>query len=121
MDKDLKEMQGLVGSWSKQNFGDQVSKANGMTLGSLAPLLGVVEEVGELCHATLKHHQGIRGFDDPAKYEEAVIDAAADIMVYLCDYAEREGFSLHDALNTVWDRIVSKRNWAASPQSGAAV
>lgn len=50
------------------------------------PILGVAEELGELCHGVLKHHQGIRGFDNVDKYHAHCKDALGDIMVYLSHY-----------------------------------
>lgn len=80
----LRQLQGHVGQWARHNFGDNVSKLtghvlHGHALGSLAPLLGIVEEVGEMCHA-----------DNDAELRDAV----GDVAIYLCDYAEREGFPL---------------------------
>ena len=108
----LNEIQNEISRWSEKNFGSQESKAYpNLVLGSLAPLLGVVEEVGELCHATLKYHQGIRGYDNLEYYRNERDDAVGDIMVYLCDYASREGIDLQQILNDVWQQEVSKRNW----------
>lgn len=71
-----------VFSWSLTNFKDQTSKATGVTLGSLAPLLGIGEEIGELLTAHQRNN-----------YEEEQ-DALGDIMVYLCDYASREDYQI---------------------------
>jgi len=117
-EKSLALIQSEVAKWSRVNFGDQVSKATDQVLGSLSPLLGLVEEVGELSHVTLKHHQGIRGYDDEQKYQEERDDAVGDILIYLCDYASREGISLQDALNKTWQKIVKKRNWVDNPETG---
>ena len=48
-----------------------------------APDYGVVEEVGELTHAVLKHLQNIRGFGDVNFFREKAKDAIGDAMVYL--------------------------------------
>lgn len=103
----LRKLQADVGEWSRHNFGEQDSKTVSTTyypdfltklahdvgkplteqvtiplrLGSLAPLLGIGEELGEL---------------DDASGSEAVDDAVADTLIYLCDYAEREGVQLAD-------------------------
>jgi len=77
--KTLGQIQQEVGDWSVKNFGLQTSKANGIALGSLAPLLGIVEEIGELYDAVM----------DADKE-----DALADTGVYLCDFACREGAHL---------------------------
>lgn len=111
----LREIQQEIGEWSRRNFGDQVSKSTGQVLGSLSPLLGVQEELGELCHVVLKRHQGIRGYDDDAKYQAERDDAMADIMVYLCDYASREGVDLEAVLTMTWNKVKS-RDWTKRPQ-----
>ena len=85
----FKELQGAIGEWSRENFGDQTSKTETrfipfpLVLGSLAPLLGIVEEAGEL--------------KDACSRAEA-LDAIADIGIYLCDYAQREGFVLPNCI-----------------------
>lgn len=111
----LREIQREIGEWSRRNFGDQVSKSTGQTLGSLAPLLGVPEELGELCHVVLKRHQGIRGYDDDAKYQAERDDALADILVYLCDFACRESVDLESVLTMTWNKVKS-RDWTKRPQ-----
>ena len=114
--KNLEEIQYEVSDWSQRNFGNQCSKAKpNLCLDSIAPLLGIVEEVGELAHVTLKYHQGIRGFD-PLKYSLDRNDSVADILIYLCDYASREGINLQNVLNDTWEKIVSKRDWKENPE-----
>lgn len=49
---DLTEFQNEVKAWTDKNFPDDHPHQ---------PLLGIAEEVGELCHAHLKMEQGIRG------------------------------------------------------------
>ena len=97
----MAELQKVVGEWSQANFGDQESKSSQVraviktarkdgkiaspndfdmldirvALGSLAPMLGICEEVGELWSTD---------DDDEQK------DGCGDIMVYLCDYSCRE-------------------------------
>jgi NTP pyrophosphatase (non-canonical NTP hydrolase) len=83
-------------------------------MGSQNALTGLVEEVGELNHVTICRHQGRRGYDVKEKYEADRNDALADIMVFLCDYAAREGVDLLTVVNDTWNKVVSKRtlqNW----------
>lgn len=170
-----------VGEWSKQNFGEQetlilpvvpfstvkkyveysplhiVTVDNPVVcLGSLAPLMGIVEEYGEfidadteddrkdamgdmviylsdycnregmefpninlerdailgveigkLFHATLKRFQGIRGFDDTAKYIEFRDKAVEGIVTSLARIDDQFWFYGIDT----WNKIVKKRNW----------
>lgn len=112
--KSLEQLQKEVGDWSLANFGNQTSMVTGTPLGSLAPLLGATEELGELCHCVLKHHQGIRGFGDDTKYQEARDDAIGDLGIYLLDFCAREGVSLAEVINRTWDKVC-QRNWVANP------
>lgn len=97
--KQFQDIQREVGAWSRANFGDQESphfiikmepfpdgwKVNDpmpptlVALGSLAPLMGLVEELGEMFDAS---HKG------------DTIDAIGDVFIYLCDYCSREEFKL---------------------------
>ena len=99
----LKELQQEVGNWSLQNFGPQEA---------WKPLLGIGEEVGELNHAYLKRSQGIRTTEN---HDEDIEDAAADIIIYLCDFCCKENIDLEATLQKVWDRV-KKRNWQANPE-----
>jgi len=118
--KGLRQIQDEVGEWSHDNFGEQQSCITGQELGSLAPLMGLAEEVGELFHATLKAHQGIRDFRNPAHYQAKRNDAIGDILVYLCDYASREGIDLFLILNQVW-KHVGGRDWKAHPNNASVM
>lgn len=99
-----------VHEWSSRNFGEQISKETNQRLGSLCPLMGMVEEVGELMHVTLKRHQGIRGYDDTVKYETNRDDAIADILIYMLDYCARERINLGRILVETWAKV-QKRDW----------
>lgn len=69
-----------VGSWSQNNFEEKQ-----------APVLGVIEEVGEACHGILKNIQRIRGFDDFDKFHNHLYDAFGDTMIYACNLAYNHG------------------------------
>ncbi len=60
------------------------------------PLLGAIEELGELAHAHLKNIQGIRG--TPEEHHAAKIDAVADTITFLADYCTASGIDLQDAM-----------------------
>jgi NTP pyrophosphatase (non-canonical NTP hydrolase) len=85
------------------------------------PLLGAVEEIGELCHAHLKDEQGIRGDADPviraAAYRRDKIDAIGDILIYLADYCTANGIDMQDALERTWT-AVKQRDWVCFPKNG---
>lgn len=102
----LSLIQKEVGEWSTKNFGDGPAWHK---------LLGVAEEVGELCHAYLKREQGIRG--STAKHREEIIDAVGDILIYLLDFCFREGLDAESILQDTWARV-SKRDWKVCPETG---
>lgn len=76
-------LQSEVSAWVKRNFGDQRG---------WEPLLGVIEETGELAHCQLKEHQQIRGSRD--KHVAGAKDAVGDVLVYLADYTHFAGIPL---------------------------
>jgi NTP pyrophosphatase (non-canonical NTP hydrolase) len=124
--KSLSQVQREITAWARSQFGDNVSRddtsaAFGHPLGSLAPLLGMFEELGELAHAVVYRHQG-RGYADPAEHREAKEDALADLMVFACDFAGREGIDLEAVLGEVWERVSKRRrdNWLADKRSEEA-
>lgn len=95
----LMRLQREVGVWSRKNFGKQSSHR---------PLLGAVEEIGELCHAHLKGEQRIR--HTPDEIRAMRIDAVADVVIYLADYCEREGIDFGQAVERTW-AVVKERDW----------
>ena len=84
--------------WSDHNFGEQPA---------YQPLLGIVEEVGELCHAHLKQEQGIRTGEN---HIEGAIDVIGDVVTYLAAYCNSMGFDLQSAVDTTWEEV-KKRDW----------
>lgn len=69
--------------WSISNFGpvtaDNVND----------PLLGIIEELGELSRAVLKKKQGIRG--TAKEHDAAAFDAVGDMLIFTIDAANRTG------------------------------
>lgn len=114
--KDLQQIQREIGEWSRKQFGNNISHMTGDPRYSQNALTGIVEEVGELNHVTICAHQGRRGYEQTRegreKYKADRDDALADILIFMCDYAEREGTDLLTLLNQTWDKVVSKRTVA---------
>lgn len=102
------DLQAAVKEWSLANFGADVPPYQ--------PLLGAVEEIGELAHAQLKGEQGIRGTAE--EHCEAAKDAVADTIIYLTDYCWRRGFDLQGIVESTWQGVVSKRDWRKNPLNG---
>ena len=98
---DLKELQVNASSWSKRNFGEHHGTG-------YRNLLGVSEEVGELCHAQLKGEQVIRHTPDEILAMKK--DAVGDIVIFLCNYCDSQGISIDDCVKSAWDEI-KNRDW----------
>lgn len=114
----LGEIQAEIRNWANQ-FGNNVSKDDtsisyNCPLGAIPPLLGMMEEIGELARAVARRHQG-RGFSDPVEHRDAKEDALADCLVFMCDYANREDIDLLSVLNRVWATVQRRKakTWVA--------
>jgi len=101
----LKAIQDEIGIWSRKNFGTQAA---------YRPLLGAVEETGELCHAQLKMEQGIRTNED---HTSDAKDAIGDILIYLMNYCAIRGFNIEDIVETTWEEV-RNRDWAKNKENG---
>jgi NTP pyrophosphatase (non-canonical NTP hydrolase) len=99
-------LQREVNIWARRNF----PKAE-----PVDPLIGLVEELGELAHAHLKRKQGIRS--GPERYKIAAADAIGDIIIYLADYCATNSFDLQACVEETWERV-QKRDWQKDPVAG---
>ena len=81
------------------------------------PLLGALEELGELAHAHIKQEQGIRG--TPAELEAEGKDAIADVVIYLADYCSARDWDFQKIMEEVWPKVKS-RDWKAFPRNGVS-
>lgn len=104
---DISEFQRENALWADKNF---------PSAQPWEPLLGICEESGELCHAHLKLHQGIRG--TPEEHKAAKEDAAGDIFVYLMHYCTLNDISLEQAIFTVWSKV-RRRDWEKARTVGS--
>lgn len=102
---ELRRLQGLVGRWQGANF-DGSDPTH--------PLLGLVEEVGELSHHWLKSLQRIRSNE---YHEEGIKDSIGDIVIYLCAFCVRAGYDLKGCVEDTWEEV-RKRNWRTFPEDG---
>ena len=102
----LARVQAELKPWVAHNFGDREP---------WQPLLGIMEEVGELAHAFLKQNQGIHTTED---HTTAIRDAVADVVVFLCDFCNGQGIDLAAQVRETW-ASVRRRDWAADPASAA--
>jgi NTP pyrophosphatase (non-canonical NTP hydrolase) len=81
------------------------------------PLLGMVEEIGELSRAHLKGEQGIRRGVDQIQVQMDKVDAVGDIVVYLAGYCSANGINLAEAVTRTWNKV-KQRDWVADPVAG---
>ena len=103
---DFRQLQDEQRPWVARNFPGRPS---------WYPLLGVMEELGELAHAHLKQAQGIRYTPEEARAKK--VDAVADIVTFLADYCSAEGIDLQAAVEETWQHV-RKRDWASDPMTG---
>jgi NTP pyrophosphatase (non-canonical NTP hydrolase) len=103
--KTLNEIQDEINVWATQNFGHRAG---------WQPLLGLIEEVGELSHHYLKRSQGIRLNED---HVLGIEDAVGDIAIYLMDFCNAEGISLEAVLQRTWEHV-SERDWKKHVNDG---
>ena len=120
MSKSLREIQTEIGTWGKAQFGeDNVSKYEddpscGTPMGSLLQLCGVATEVSEIMRPVLEMHQG-RWNKSMTKEQrtkalmEALEDGAADLLIWLCHWAELNDIDLQESLDKVWNERVKHR------------
>ena len=93
--------------WVSHNFGDRPAHV---------PLLGALEELGELAHAHIKGEQGIR--HTPEEIAAMKRDALGDVIIYLADYATSQGINLQEAVEETWGKVI-RRDWKADPMNAA--
>lgn len=102
---ELRKLQQEQKVWGRNNFGDQPG---------YRMLLGIQEELGELCHAHLKDEQGIRTNEN---HFEKKRDAVADIVIYLAGYCNSEEIDLQHTVEEVWEQV-KQRNWKKNTENG---
>lgn len=102
----LRQLQEEQRPWQQHNFPGREA---------YYPLLGAVEELGELAHEHLKDIQGIRGTHE--EHMEKAKDAVADTIIFLSDYCSAMGFDLQEIVEQTWNEV-KKRDWKLDPIHG---
>lgn len=74
--------------------------------GSIAPILGIVEEVGELVRASLY-----------VDLKDEQVDAVGDIALYLLDFCNKAGIDFEDAVRTTAAKVHA-RDWNVNQVNG---
>lgn len=107
----FKKLQEEQRAWVKHNFGDRPA---------WHPLMGAIEELGELAHHHLKEAQGIRNHEDHIAEAK---DAVADIVIYLSDYCTAVNINLDEVMReqyygVIWQNEPMKHIFVASHSLG---
>lgn len=102
---DLAKIQSEMVTWQQHNFPGR---------GVHIPLLGAVEELGELAHAHIKKEQNIRTNED---HDANKKDSIGDIFIYLIDYSNDHGYCLETVIQETWEHVKS-RDWKKYPKNG---
>lgn len=97
-----------VGKWASVNFPNRQD---------WQAVVGMQEELGELAHAFLKRKLGIRHSNAEALEKEQ--DAIGDLLIFLLNHCDRQGFNVEKILTKTWEKV-SKRNWRSCPMCGNA-
>jgi NTP pyrophosphatase (non-canonical NTP hydrolase) len=103
---DFARLQKENNTWALHNFPERKPHM---------PLLGALEELGELSHSHLKAEQGIRGTQ--AEHKAKAADAIGDVIIYLADYCNQNGIDMQEAMDETW-KHVSARDWIKYPLTG---
>lgn len=100
----ISEIQSEMVGWLSKNFPDQ---------SFWHPLLGMVEEVGELSHHVLKREQKVRNDED---HDSEIVDALGDIIIYMINFSVSQNINLSEAIRTTWSMVrkrqVGKGEWS---------
>ena len=98
------ELQQELYDWEQYNFGTQDIAFK---------ILGVCEEVGELCHAALKMKQGIRG--SKQKHIDEMEDAIGDAAIYAFNVASARDIKIEKLIQFGQSQVGSDKKVSTKP------
>lgn len=109
----MNRLQKSVADWARRNFGwtwNDESREKGLDqrecVETWEPLMGAVDELGDLAHSHLKQHQGIRRTDD--EHTMKAMDAVGDVVIYLMDYCARRGWKFGNVVVEVAQNVLQR-------------
>lgn len=106
---ELRDLQAQLHEWRTRNF--PMADAD-------QQFMGMVEELGEYAHVTLKYKQQIRegllSSNDNILHQQ---DALADLVIYLLGVCSYRGWNFQQILEET-ARDVMKRDWVKYPETG---
>ena len=94
----LSELQKEHSEWQRRNFPNAEK---------WECLVGLQEELGELSHAFLKQHQGIRTEED---HERKIKDSVGDIAIFLMGFCTHNGLDIDECIDSAWSEV-KRREW----------
>jgi NTP pyrophosphatase (non-canonical NTP hydrolase) len=97
------DLQWQVAVWTARNFPNEDRQT---------VVLGLAEEVGEMCRAAVKQSQGIRGTH--AQWDAEMRKEIGDAAIKLAHVAEIWGFDLREAISERWAEV-SQRDFVTDP------
>lgn len=103
---DFRQLQDEQRPWREYNFPYR---------DSYYPLLGAVEEIGEIAHSYLKWKQAIRG--TASEHYAKMADGVADAIIFLSDFCSAMGFDLQTLMEETWAEV-KQRDWIKFPRNG---
>lgn len=106
--EELDRLQEELHKWREGNFEPK-------TLTPLHQIIGMGEELGELCHHMLKQEQGIRG--DWIEHEREGMDAVGDLMIFCMGLCSLKGWNFGVILKTTAEEVLG-RDWKSDPKKG---
>jgi len=125
MDLTFRDLQRQHRIWARKNFPETKPHQ---------PLLGVIEELGELteadpgidlgtvlqvvgklAHHHLKREQGIRGLG--VEHRAKAQDAIGDVIIFLIHYCTMNEYDLQEIIEKTWQEV-KKRDWVKDKEKG---
>lgn len=103
---DIQELQREAQVWTEHNFPNNEP---------WMPIMGMAEEIGELQHACLKLHQGIRG--DRDQHLKEMADAFGDVFIYALNACTAYGLDLQTCIQVAWEKV-KQRDWQKNHGDG---
>ena len=104
----LRQLQEEARLWQDHNFPDRTPTSI---------LLGIAEELGELCRAQKKGDEGIRG--TPAQHLANAKEEVGDLIISVAAYCDARDFDMQQCMEDAWFRV-KQRDWVRYPETGRA-
>jgi NTP pyrophosphatase (non-canonical NTP hydrolase) len=98
----LSEFQEELSGWANHNFPTETREI---------VVLGLVEEVGELCRTLVKKHQGIRGTAE--EWDQEAFKEIGDVFIKLVHVCHVWGLDIEEVVSERW-KVIRDRDFVAN-------